>query len=80
MNKVLSKRLLRELRSNLGRYLALVLLIIMGMYIITSVVSSAETIITRTAEHSKANKLETVSSVFLSPLQMNRKRRSQTRG
>lgn len=29
MNKVLSKRLLRELKSNLGRYLALVLLIIM---------------------------------------------------
>lgn len=58
MNKVLSKRLLRELKSNLGRYLALVLLIIMGMYIITSVVSGAETIITRTAEHSEANKIE----------------------
>ena len=31
MNRVLRKRLLRDLRSNLGRYLALVLLIIGGI-------------------------------------------------
>jgi len=58
MNKVLRKRLLRELKSNFARYIALVLLIIMGMYIIISVVASAETIITRTDEYSAKNLIE----------------------
>lgn len=58
MNKVLRKRLLRELKANFARYMALILLIVFGMYVIISVVSSAETIITRTAEHSELNKVE----------------------
>lgn len=58
MNKVLRKRLLRELKSNFARYAALVLLIVMGMYIIISIVSSAETIITRTDEYSAKNMVE----------------------
>ena len=45
MNRVLRKRLGRELKTNFARYLALVLLIVMGMYIIVSVVASADTII-----------------------------------
>lgn len=40
MNRVLRKRLGRELNTNFARYLALVLLIVMGMYIIVSVVAS----------------------------------------
>ena len=39
MNRVLRKRLERELKTNFARYLALVLLIVMGMYIIVSVVA-----------------------------------------
>ena len=58
MNKVLKKRLLRELKSNFARYIALVLLIVFGMYVIVSVVSSADTIIRRTDEHSVMNKVE----------------------
>ena len=50
MNRVLRKRLGRELKTNFARYLALVLLIVMGMYIIVSVVASADTIIDGTAE------------------------------
>lgn len=58
MNRVLRKRLRRELKTNFARYLALVLLIVMGMYIIVSVVASADTIIDGTAEHGKQNKVE----------------------
>ena len=58
MNKVLRKRLLRELKSNFARYAALVLLIVFGMYVIVSVVSSADTIIRRTDEHGEMNKVE----------------------
>ncbi|MBR1562117.1 MAG: ABC transporter permease [Ruminococcus sp.] len=45
MNRVLRKRLSRDLRSNWGRYLALVLLIVMGIFLVTSFVGSAEAII-----------------------------------
>ncbi len=58
MNRVLRKRLRRELKTNFARYLALVLLIVMGMYIIVYVVASADTIIDGTAEHGKQNKVE----------------------
>lgn len=58
MNRVLRKRLGRELKTNFARYLALVLLIVMGMYIIVSVVASADTIIDGTAEHGKQNRVE----------------------
>ena len=48
MNRVLRKRLSRDLRSNWGRYLALVLLIVMGIFLVTSFVGSAEAIIQST--------------------------------
>ncbi|MDE6762996.1 MAG: ABC transporter permease [Oscillospiraceae bacterium] len=58
MNGVLNKRILRDLKSNFLRYLALFLLIAMGMYIIVAMIASAETIITGTEENSKNNHLE----------------------
>lgn len=58
MNKVLRKRLLRDLKTNFLRYLALMLLIVMGMYLIVSLVAAAETIITGTAEYGKKNNVE----------------------
>ena len=45
MNKVLSKRILRDLKENFMRYLALIVMIILCMYIIVSVVAAADTII-----------------------------------
>ena len=55
MQKILRKRVLRDLKENFLRYLALGLLIILGMYIIISLVAAAETIISETqrlaAEH-----------------------------
>ena len=58
MNKVLGKRLFRELKANFARYIALMLLIVMGMYVIIGLVASAETIITRTDEHGVMNRVE----------------------
>ena len=53
MNRVLRKRLLRDLKSNLGRYLALVLLIVMGVFLVVSMVGSADAIIQGTEEKGK---------------------------
>ena len=58
MNRVLRKRLLRDFRSNFMRYLALLLLIIMGMYIVVSVVGAAETIITGSTKKAEKNCVE----------------------
>lgn len=49
MNRVLRKRILRDVKSNFMRYLALILLIVMGMYIVVSMVGSAETIMDKQA-------------------------------
>lgn len=58
MNRVLNKRISRDLRENFLRYLALFLMIVMGMYIIVAVVGAAETIITGTAEKGEENHVE----------------------
>lgn len=58
MNRVLNKRIFRDLRENFLRYLALFLMIVMGMYIIVSVVGAAETVIARTEETGAINHVE----------------------
>ncbi len=58
MNRILSKRILRDLKSNLFRYIALFLLIVLGMYIIIAVVGAAETVIVGTAQKSEENLIE----------------------
>lgn len=58
MNKVFSKRVLRDLRENLPRWLALFLMIVMGMYIVTSVVAAAETVITQSRRLAEENRVE----------------------
>lgn len=66
MNRVLRKRILRDLKSNFMRYLALILLIVMGMYIVVSMVGSAETIITGSKQRAEQNLVEDGQfSVFL---------------
>lgn len=66
MNRVLRKRLSRDLRSNWGRYLALVLLIVMGIFLVTSFVGSAEAIIQGTENKKDENhRQDGQFSVFL---------------
>ena len=66
MNKVLRKRLLRDLRAYFGRYLALFLLFVMGLYLVVSIVGSAEMIIQGTENQKAKNMVEDGQfSVFL---------------
>ena len=66
MNRVLRKRLGRDLKSNWGRYLALVLLIVMGIFLVTSFVGSAEAIIQGTENKKTENhRQDGQFSVFL---------------
>lgn len=58
MNKILRKRILRDLKASFLRYLALFLMIVMGMFIIISVVDAAETIIIGTERKGEENNVE----------------------
>lgn len=58
MQKILRKRILRDLRENLFRYLALGFLVILGMYMVISLVGAAETIITGTKDAAEENRVE----------------------
>ncbi len=50
MGRVLRKRLPRDLRAGWGRYLALILVIAMGIYLVIGIVGSAETVLHGTEE------------------------------
>ncbi len=66
MNKVLSKRIFRDIKENFWRWLALFLMIVLGMYIVVAVVGAAETIITGSAGLAEKNRAEDGEfSVFL---------------
>ena len=58
MQKVLRKRVLRDLKENLFRYIALAFLIIIGMYVIVSLIGAGATIIDNGEAHDKTNKIE----------------------
>lgn len=58
MKRVLNKRIFRELKQNFVRYAALFLLIVLGMYIVTSMVASSENVIQGTAEKNEINCVE----------------------
>lgn len=58
MQSILRKRVVRDLKENLFRYLALGVLIIFCMYLIVSMVSAAETIMTGSARYGKETKVE----------------------
>ncbi|MBQ8194923.1 MAG: ABC transporter permease [Oscillospiraceae bacterium] len=68
MNKVLNKRILRDLKANFARYLALLLMIIAGMFIVIAVVGAAETIITGTNELAEKNNVEDGQFTVFLPL------------
>lgn len=58
MQKILRKRVLRDLRKNLFRYLALGFMIILGMYLVISLVGAADTVILGTAAKGQENLIE----------------------
>ena len=66
--RVLNKRIFRDLKENFLRYLALFLMIVMGMYIIVSMVGAAETIIGGTADKAKENRTEDGQFAVFLPL------------
>ncbi len=68
MNGVLRKRLPRELRSGLGRYLALMLLIVMGIFLVVGIVGSAEMIMQGTENMHSVNKVEDGQFTVFLPL------------
>ena len=58
MNGVLNKRILRDLKSNCGRYAALMLMIILGIYLVVSIVGSSELVLIGTEEAKSKNMVE----------------------
>ena len=58
MQKILRKRVFRELKDNFFRYLALGFLIMLGMYLIVSLVGAAETVIQGVDQRALANHME----------------------
>ena len=58
MKKVLSKRIFREFKANIGRYLALSVVIALCMYLVISIVGAANMIIKGTKEHQIRNHVE----------------------
>ncbi len=58
MQKVLRKRILRDLKKNLMRYLALSILIIASMYMVISLVDAADMIIVGRQRYNKKNHVE----------------------
>ncbi len=80
MQKILRKRVLRDLKVNLFRYLALGFLIILGMYIVISLVGAADTIIIGVDKKAEENCLEDGQfSVFL-PLTVTEKENFEKQG
>ncbi|MCM1022504.1 MAG: ABC transporter permease [Prevotella sp.] len=68
MNRVLNKRIPRDLKENFPRYLALFLLIVLGMYIIIAMIASSETIIQGTDKNAEKNHLEDGQFAVFTPL------------
>ena len=58
MQRILRKRILRDLKKNFPRYLALSLMIVFGIYIIISLIGSADTVIVRTRASDEEHQLE----------------------
>ncbi len=66
--KDLNKRIVRELKAHIGRYLALFLIIMLGMYLVVSVAGMAETTIAGTDDYNKECNLQDGQFSVFSPL------------
>lgn len=68
MNRILRKRLPRDLKEHLRRYLALILLIGLGVYLVLSIAGAAESIIHGTQNQREINQVEDGQFTVFSPL------------
>ncbi len=80
MQKILRKRIFRELKENLFRYIALGLMIIIGMFIVISLVAAAETIMTGTELASKEQAAEDGQFSLFAPLTDEEKQKLKDKG
>lgn len=80
MQKILSKRILRDLKENCVRYLALGVLIILCMYVIISLIGTADTIILGTEKLAESNKLEDGQFSLFVPLSEKEKEKLTNQG
>lgn len=80
MQKILRKRILRDLRANLFRYMALGFLIILSMYLIVSMVGAAETVIRNVDQYAKENHLEDGEFTVFVPLSADQEKRLEDAG
>ncbi len=71
MQRILNKRVIRDLKDNFLRYFALFLLIAMGMYLIVSIVGAAESIMIRVSEAGDRNQVEDGEFTVFVPLDTN---------
>lgn len=74
MQKILRKRVLRDLKENFFRYLALGLLIILCMYMIGSLVGAGETIVQGVDEQAEKNHMEDGQFTCFVPLSKDNKK------
>ena len=68
MGGVPARRMLRDLRANIGRYLALTLLIVIGVFIVFSIVGAAEVVLIGTEDKKSVNMVEDGSFTVFLPL------------
>ena len=68
MQRILRRKMFRELRANWLRYLALGLVITFAMYLIVSLIGAADTVIIGSGEHAEANRLEDGQFTVFVPL------------
>lgn len=68
MQKVLRKRIVRDLKANFVRYLALGAMIVLCMYIIISLIGTADTIIIGSENSARRNQLEDGQFSVFAPL------------
>lgn len=58
MQKILQKRIIRDFKANIARYIALGFLIILSMYLVVSMLGSAETVIRGSLKSDKKSNVE----------------------
>ena len=68
MNKVLRKRIPRDLKNSLLRNLALLVMIVLGMYLVISMIGGAETIIAGTEQNCRDKNCEDGEFTVFLPL------------
>lgn len=80
MQKVLRKRVLRDLKENRLRYLSLSLLIIFSIYLVVSLIGAAQSIISGTQESAKKHRIEDGQFTVFVPLSKKEKHKLIKKG